>query len=98
MSLSTLSVFLRSVAQRHLYYPEEHSDRTVNIAHRSRSSECHHSRYLLRIEHIALHDAYYFGGAQYYVACAQLEVTNGGNGSPGPLVSIPGVYNGYVRT
>jgi len=52
-------------------------------------------QYLLRVEHIALHDAYYFGGAQFYIACAQLDVTNGGTGSPGPLVSIPGVYTGH---
>ncbi|CAF4438291.1 unnamed protein product, partial [Adineta steineri] len=54
--------------------------------------------YLLRVEHIALHDAFYHGGAQFYIACAQIEVTNGGNGSPGPLVSIPGVYTGHVCT
>jgi len=47
--------------------------------------------YLLRPEHIALHD--FHGGAQFYIACAQLRVTNGGNGSPGPLVSIPGMYS-----
>ncbi|CAF3750859.1 unnamed protein product [Adineta steineri] len=52
-------------------------------------------QYLLRVEHIALHDAFYHGGAQFYIACAQIEVTNGGNGSPGPLVSIPGVYTGH---
>ncbi|KDQ10946.1 glycoside hydrolase family 61 protein [Botryobasidium botryosum FD-172 SS1] len=51
-------------------------------------------QYLLRTEHIALHDAYYFGGAQYYIACAQINVTGGGSGNPGPLVAIPGVYTG----
>lgn len=56
------------------------------------------SRYLVRIEHIALHVAQSYGGAQFYVACAQLDVTDGGNGTPGPLVSIPGVYTGYVCT
>jgi hypothetical protein len=48
----------------------------------------------MRPEHIALHDV--SGGAQFYIACAQIRVTNGGNGSPGPLVSIPGVYSGNV--
>jgi hypothetical protein len=48
--------------------------------------------YLLRPEHIALHDS--SGGAQFYISCAQIRVINGGNGTPGPLVSIPGVYSG----
>lgn len=32
---------------------------------------------------------------QLYIACGQLNIINGGNGVPGPLVSIPGVYTGY---
>ncbi|KAG8942278.1 hypothetical protein FRC03_003400 [Tulasnella sp. 419] len=50
--------------------------------------------YLVRIEHIALHAAGSFGGAQFHVACAQIKYTGTGTGTPGPLVSIPGVYNG----
>ena len=34
--------------------------------------------------------------AQWYISCAQIEVTGGGNGNPSPLVSIPGVYTGSV--
>lgn len=49
-------------------------------------------QYLLRVEQIALHDAGYSGGAQFYLGCGQIEVTGGGNGSPGPLVSFPGAY------
>ncbi|KAI0642572.1 glycoside hydrolase [Trametes meyenii] len=52
-------------------------------------------QYLLRGEQIALHVASSVGGAQFYLGCAQLNVVNGGNGKPGPLVSIPGVYTGY---
>lgn len=48
--------------------------------------------YLLRIEHIALHQASNTGGAQFYIACAQIRVTGGGNGTPGPLVAFPGAY------
>lgn len=48
--------------------------------------------YLLRIEHIALHQASNTNGAQFYISCAQIRVTNGGNGTPGPLVSFPGAY------
>ncbi|OAL06131.1 hypothetical protein IQ06DRAFT_313294 [Phaeosphaeriaceae sp. SRC1lsM3a] len=49
--------------------------------------------YLLRIEHIALHQASNAGGAQFYISCAQLTVTGGGSGTPGPLVSFPGAYS-----
>ncbi|KAH7127008.1 glycosyl hydrolase family 61-domain-containing protein [Dendryphion nanum] len=48
--------------------------------------------YLLRIEHIALHQASNVNGAQFYISCAQIKVTGGGNGSPSPLVSFPGAY------
>jgi hypothetical protein len=49
--------------------------------------------YLIRVEHIALHGAYGQGGAQFYIACGQINVTGGGNGRPGPLVSFPGAYS-----
>ena len=48
------------------------------------------------MEAIALHVAQSFGGAQFYISCGQVNVVNGGSGTPGPLVSIPGVYTGYV--
>ncbi|KEZ40636.1 hypothetical protein SAPIO_CDS8558 [Scedosporium apiospermum] len=49
-------------------------------------------QYLLRAEMIALHGARSPGGAQFYMECAQIEVT-GGTGTAKPdLVSIPGVY------
>ncbi|KAF8888544.1 endoglucanase II [Infundibulicybe gibba] len=51
-------------------------------------------QYLVRVEAIALHSASTFGGAQFYIACGQINVTGGGSGNPGPLVSIPGVYTG----
>ncbi|KAF2021983.1 lytic polysaccharide monooxygenase [Aaosphaeria arxii CBS 175.79] len=49
--------------------------------------------YLFRVEHIGLHSASAAGGAQFYISCAQLKVTDGGNGTPGPLVSFPGAYS-----
>ncbi|KAI0792333.1 glycoside hydrolase family 61 protein D [Abortiporus biennis] len=52
-------------------------------------------QYLIRAEQIALHVASTYGGAQFYISCAQVNVVNGGSGTPGPLVSIPGVYTGY---
>jgi len=52
-------------------------------------------QYLIRTEHIAIHSASYYGGAQFYIACAQVTVTNGGSGTPGPLVAFPGAYTGY---
>lgn len=33
--------------------------------------------------------------SQFYLACAQLNVVNGGSGKPSPTVAIPGVYTGY---
>lgn len=48
--------------------------------------------YLFRVEHIALHSAGSSGGAQFYISCAQVKVTGGGSGTPGPLVSFPGAY------
>ncbi|KAJ7131541.1 glycosyl hydrolase family 61-domain-containing protein [Mycena crocata] len=51
-------------------------------------------QYLIRAEHIALHVAYDLGGVQFFLSCAQVEVTNGGTGTPGPLVSFPGAYTG----
>lgn len=51
--------------------------------------------YLLRAEHVALHAAEEFGGAQYYVGCAQLSLTSSGSGTPSPVSSIPGQYTGY---
>ncbi|KAF2643469.1 hypothetical protein P280DRAFT_447099 [Massarina eburnea CBS 473.64] len=48
--------------------------------------------YLLRIEHIALHQASNANGAQFYISCAQIKVTGVGSGSPSPLVSFPGAY------
>lgn len=49
-------------------------------------------KYLVRVESIALHQASSPGGAQIYLACGQIEVTGGGNGSPGPMVAFPGAY------
>jgi hypothetical protein len=49
-------------------------------------------KYLVRIEHIGVHNAANYGGAQFFVACGQVEVTGGGSGTPGPLVAFPGEY------
>ena len=49
--------------------------------------------YLLRAEQIGLHQAMQNGGAQIYIACAQVRITGGGTGTPGPLVAFPGAYS-----
>ncbi|KAI1085012.1 glycoside hydrolase [Whalleya microplaca] len=51
--------------------------------------------YLLRSEGLALHAAHKFSEAQFYVACAQLNVTGSGVGEIGPVAKIPGLYSGY---
>jgi hypothetical protein len=48
--------------------------------------------YLLRAENIAIHAASSTGGAQFYISCAQITVTGGGSGTPGPTISLPGGY------
>ncbi|QRW06678.1 glycoside hydrolase family 61 protein [Ceratobasidium sp. AG-Ba] len=49
--------------------------------------------YLLRAEIIALHAASSYPGAQFYMECAQINVTGGGSASPA-TVSFPGAYSG----
>ncbi|KAG6818843.1 hypothetical protein H0H93_001105, partial [Arthromyces matolae] len=48
-------------------------------------------QYLLRHEIIALHGASTYPGAQFYMECAQLQITGGGSASPS-TVSFPGAY------
>ncbi|KAG6907062.1 hypothetical protein DXG01_010708 [Tephrocybe rancida] len=50
-------------------------------------------QYLLRHELIALHGASSYPGAQFYMECAQIQITGGGSTVP-PTVSFPGAYAG----
>ncbi|KAI0366888.1 hypothetical protein BV20DRAFT_951183 [Pilatotrama ljubarskyi] len=50
-------------------------------------------QYLLRVEMIALHGASNYPGAQFYMECAQLQITGGGSTKPA-TVSFPGAYKG----
>ncbi|KAJ3847813.1 glycoside hydrolase [Lentinula lateritia] len=50
-------------------------------------------QYLLRHEIIALHAATTYPGAQFYMECAQLQITGGGSTQP-ETVSFPGAYAG----
>ncbi|RFU33477.1 lytic polysaccharide monooxygenase, partial [Scytalidium lignicola] len=50
--------------------------------------------YLLRIQQLAIHNPYPAGIPQFYISCAQVRVTGGGSGDPGPLVEIPGFITG----
>ncbi|KAK1982121.1 fungal cellulose binding domain-containing protein [Colletotrichum cereale] len=47
--------------------------------------------YLVRVEHIAIHEMH-VGKGQFYMECAHIKVTGNGGGTPGPLVKIPGIY------
>ncbi|KAG8928756.1 hypothetical protein FRC02_006503 [Tulasnella sp. 418] len=49
--------------------------------------------YLLRAELIALHPASSYPGAQFYMECAQINITGGGSANPS-TVSFPGAYSG----
>lgn len=47
--------------------------------------------YLLRIQSIGIHNP--TGGVpQFYVSCAQVNVTGGGNATPSPTAKIPGAF------
>ncbi|KAL0939879.1 glycosyl hydrolase family 61 [Colletotrichum truncatum] len=50
--------------------------------------------YLLRAEHVGLHGAGSKGGAQFYIACAQISVEGAASGTPAPTVKFPGAYTG----
>lgn len=49
--------------------------------------------YLMRVELLALHNAYSSGGAQFYMSCAQINVTGSGSFTPSSTVSFPGAYS-----
>ncbi|KAK0432821.1 glycosyl hydrolase family 61-domain-containing protein [Desarmillaria tabescens] len=49
--------------------------------------------YLIRGEIIALHVAETYPGAQFYIGCAQVTITGGGNAKP-PTIALPGAYKG----
>ncbi|KAF1949845.1 hypothetical protein CC80DRAFT_520297 [Byssothecium circinans] len=55
-------------------------------------SELPDGEYLVRAEGLALHAAHKKDKAQFYVACAQIKVTGGGNGVPGPTIKFPDGY------
>jgi len=46
------------------------------------------------MQQLGIHNPYPAGIPQFYIGCAQITVTNGGSGTPGPLVSIPGFIKG----
>ena len=48
--------------------------------------------YLLRVEHIAVHNSRMVGGAQFYIGCAQLHISGDGT-KTFPGVSFPGAYS-----
>jgi len=50
--------------------------------------------YLLRVQQLAIHNPWPAGIPQFYLECAQITVTGGGDGVPSPLVSIPGFIDG----
>jgi len=50
-------------------------------------------QYLLRAEIIALHAANSEGGAQFYMECAQINVSGGSGAKTPATVSLPGAYS-----
>ncbi|KAK1761512.1 glycoside hydrolase [Echria macrotheca] len=74
---------------KQLTWPGQNSYVTVNA---TIPTDVPDGEYLLRVEHIALHMAMQANKAQFYLSCSQIKITGGGNGTPGPLVSLPGAY------
>lgn len=66
-----------------------HRARTFNF---KLPAELPSGEYLLRAEGLALHAAHKPDKAQFYVACAQINVVGSGTGSPGPSIKLPGGY------
>jgi cellulase len=50
-------------------------------------------QYLMRIELLALHSAYSSGAAQFYISCANIQVTGSGTSTGSQLVKFPGAYS-----
>ncbi|KAF2734664.1 glycoside hydrolase family 61 protein [Polyplosphaeria fusca] len=76
-------------ARQQLTWPGQNEYKTVNITVPKATPD---GEYLLRVEHIALHMAMQANKAQFYLACSQIKITGGGNGTPGPMASFPGAY------
>ncbi|KAL1870002.1 hypothetical protein VTK73DRAFT_2845 [Phialemonium thermophilum] len=76
-------------AQKQMSWPGQNEYVTVNATIPPSTPS---GQYLLRVEQIALHLAQTPNGAQFYLSCSQVNITNGGNGTPGPLVALPGAY------
>ncbi|KAK4183944.1 glycoside hydrolase [Podospora australis] len=74
---------------KQLVWPAQNTYRTMNA---TIPSSTPNGEYLLRVEQIALHMASQANKAQFYLSCSQIQITGGGNGVPGPLVSLPGAY------
>jgi len=49
--------------------------------------------YLMRVELLALHSASSQGAAQFYMECAQIQITGSGTNTGSNLVSFPGAYS-----
>lgn len=49
--------------------------------------------YLMRVEIIALHNAYSSKGAQFYMSCANINIQNGGSYTPTSGILLPGGYS-----
>ncbi|KAF2221592.1 glycosyl hydrolase family 61-domain-containing protein [Elsinoe ampelina] len=56
-------------------------------------SQIPNGQYLLRGEHVAVHGAGTVGGTQFYIGCAQIEVSGAAGGTPSPVGKFPGIYN-----
>ncbi|KAL2174404.1 glycoside hydrolase family 61 protein [Thermothelomyces heterothallicus CBS 202.75] len=76
-------------SNKQMFWPGQNTYETSNTTVPANTPD---GEYLLRVEQIALHMASQPNKAQFYLACTQIKITGGGNGTPGPLVALPGAY------
>ncbi|KAJ3054146.1 hypothetical protein HK097_002526 [Rhizophlyctis rosea] len=68
--------------------PKQWSNYTVQLP-----SDIADGRWVIRVDHQALHAAGNVGGAQFYIRCIDIEVTGGKGKFPSPVATFPGAFN-----
>ncbi|AEO61305.1 glycoside hydrolase family 61 protein [Thermothelomyces thermophilus ATCC 42464] len=76
-------------SNKQMFWPGQNTYETSNTTIPANTPD---GEYLLRVKQIALHMASQPNKVQFYLACTQIKITGGRNGTPSPLVALPGAY------